>query len=62
MKRASMKMKKGQKATTTNNDDVRVSAEEEAQLDDILHSYGGPDAIHISKDSTPAHVLQAYND
>ena len=31
-------------------------------MDDIVHSYGGLDAIHLSGDNTPSHVVTAYKE
>ena len=41
---------------------VRCHASKEASLDDIVHSYGGLDAIHLSGDNTPSHVVTAYKE
>ena len=57
------------KTTTSSKDTTRQrllpplnDAEEKARLDDIQHSYGGEEAISLSKEATPPHVLQAYCD
>ena len=41
---------------------VRCLASKEASLDDIVHSYGGLDAIRLSGDNTPSHVVTAYKE
>ena len=41
---------------------VRCLASKEASLDDIVHSYGGLDAICLSGDNTPSHVVTAYKE
>ena len=41
---------------------VRCLASKEASLDDIVHSYGGLDVIHLSGDNTPSHVVTAYKE
>ena len=38
----------------------RMSAATEALLDDILHNYGGIQAIKMTGDNTPSHVIDAY--
>ena len=41
---------------------VRCLASKEASLDDIVHSYGGLDAIRLSGDNTPSHLVTAYKE
>ena len=41
---------------------VRCLASKEASLDDIVHSYGGLDAIRLSGDNIPSHVVTAYKE
>ena len=41
---------------------VRCLASKEASLDDIVHSYGGLDAIRLSGDNTLSHVVTAYKE
>ena len=41
---------------------VRCLASKEESLDDIVHSYGGLDAIRLSGDNTPSHVVTAYKE
>ena len=41
---------------------VRCLASKEVSLDDIVHSYGGLDAIRLSGDNTPSHVVTAYKE
>ena len=49
----------GDKSHTTK---VRCLASKEASLDDIVHSYGGLDAIRLSGDNTPSHMVTAYKE
>ena len=37
--------------------DKTHAASEEAQLDDILHSYNGKHTIRLSKQSMPPHIV-----
>ena len=37
-----------------------MSAATEASLDDIVHSYGGIQAIKMTGDNTPSHMIDAY--
>ena len=39
-----------------------MSAATEALLDDIVHSYGGIQAIKMTGDNTPSHVIDAYKE
>ena len=41
---------------------VRCLASKEASLDNIVHSYGGLDAIRLSGDNTPSHMVTAYKE
>ena len=41
---------------------VRCLASKEASLDDIVHSYGALDAICLSGDNTPSHMVTAYKE
>ena len=40
----------------------RMSAATEASLDDIVHSYGGIQAIKMTGDNTQSHVINAYKE
>ena len=40
----------------------RMSAATEASFDDIVHSYGGIQAIKMTGDNTPSHVIDAYKE
>ena len=40
----------------------RCLASKEVSLDDIVHSYGGLNAIRLSGDNTPSHVVTAYKE
>ena len=39
-----------------------MSAATEASLDDIVHSYGGIQAIKMTGDNTPSHVIDTYKE
>ena len=39
-----------------------MSAATEASLDDIVHRYGGIQAIKMTGDNTPRHVIDAYKE
>ena len=41
---------------------IRMSSATEASLDDIVHSYGGIQAIKMTLDNTPSHVIDAYKE
>ena len=41
---------------------IRMSAATEASLDDIVHSYGRIQAIKMTGDNTPSHVIDAYKE
>ena len=41
---------------------IRMSAATEALLDDIVHSYGGIQAIKMTGDNTASHVIDAYKE
>ena len=40
----------------------RMSAATEASLDNIVHSYGRIQAIKMTGDNTPSHVIDAYKE